>query len=286
MDDLARAARRRSLDQAVRENERIKRAFGPAAAREGRALIQRHIDRLTDFIRTKRARRPTRQTKLMESLTPEVFALMQDVPHDEVAQAALYGTINTLRAPPDEDDDDLPGGLGRRAKESIGAELERACRAHYLRSFHKTLAADIRGATAYKPTIKERLAIEHKILRGHQSRPNTRRINWLKWSKSDRIDVGNWAFDACLEALPDLIVVRMEGKDRVPDISEGVWDTATAIMCSGPSTTRPILLRSRSRNGGSGSLTKIVSHSCAIAETNRRSRKQWRNTRSDGTWML
>jgi hypothetical protein len=72
MEDLKRAARQQSLNRAVRENERKERAFGPAAAREGRVLIQHYIDRLTDFIGTKRARRPTRQTKLMQSLTPEI----------------------------------------------------------------------------------------------------------------------------------------------------------------------------------------------------------------------
>jgi DNA-directed RNA polymerase len=232
MTDLTDATSRLSLERAEAEAKRMEKAFGAAATAAGHRLVQQHIDRLTAFIARKRSRRPMRQNKAMKSLTPEVFALMQDVPHDEIAQASLYGVINALRAPPDEDEDEdeLPSGRGRRAKEIIGGEVERACRAFYLRKFHKSLAADIEAAARYKSDIRKRLAKERLILLEHNSRPRTRRVNWLKWTKTERVWVGNWALDCCLQELPDLVVLRSEGKDKIPDLAEGVWDDAVAVM--------------------------------------------------------
>src|SRR5262245_14403350 len=100
MDALTREAARRNLARSKKNADRMERDVGASARPEYHALAQLELDRLSKFIREKLAVRPTRETKSMESLTPEVFDLVVSVPAEELAQAALDGTLNSTRVPP------------------------------------------------------------------------------------------------------------------------------------------------------------------------------------------
>jgi hypothetical protein len=215
MSDLKRAAERRNVRRFAKNAERMTKAFGAASAPEGHAIVQRHVGRLTEWITGDRAV-PGR------SMTPALLGLLRGVPDDEIAQAALAGVLNSIRRPPKDDDK----GLARIAKEIIGAEIERAVRGYRLRTEHPALFKKIERAAAYGSNLRDRLTVERKKLREAGLK--------LKWTGEQRLVAGNWGFDACLQALPDVIVERLEGKDRVPAIAEAEWrsagDIATWLM--------------------------------------------------------
>jgi hypothetical protein len=222
VNKLQEAARRRRLDQSVRDSRRLVRDFGLAAGHEGHALIQCNIDRLTAFIRGKRASQPTRQTYTMRSLTPEVFDRIRGVDDRAIALAAIVGTINATMRPPRRKD----RSPARLAKEGIGGEIERAARRQYLEAKHPTLLARIERATSRKRKLAARLELEAKLLK--------KRGVKFEWTKTERIYIGNWALDCCLQALPAIFATREEGDDTVPMIAEAGWDkaalTATQAM--------------------------------------------------------
>jgi DNA-dependent RNA polymerase len=218
VDRLEEAARRRNLDRSVRDSRRLVRDFGLAAGHEGHALIQRNIDRLTAFIREKRASgQPTRQTYAMHSLTPEVFARIRGVDDRAIALAAIVGTINATTRPRKGKEK----GPARAAKENIGAEIERAARRHYLETRYPTLLAKIERATSHKRKLAARSELEAKLL-------EQRRVKFA-WTKTERTYVGNWALDCCLQALPDIFTTREEDGDTVPTIVEAGWHAAVLM---------------------------------------------------------
>src|SRR5262249_55689725 len=221
MGDLKRAAQQQNLDRFTREGRRLEAAFGLAAGHEGHALIQRHIDTLVDVVRRSRAfARLNRETYFMRSLTRAVFDLVAGIPDEDLAQAAITGALNCTRVPPRKKGE-RERGPGRAAKEHVGAELERAARAHYLRTRHPALLEAIERATSYKSKLGARLVLERKLLKA-------KRVKFW-WSKPDRLDVGNWGLDCCLQALPNVIVTRQDGPDTVPDIADEAWDTAVLM---------------------------------------------------------
>jgi DNA-dependent RNA polymerase len=211
MSDLARLAERRNVRRYTKNAQRMRKAFGAASGPEGRALVQRHVDRLTEWIKADRAKAP--KIRQRRSLTIELAGLLRDAPDEELAQAALAGVVNATRRPSRDDDK----GPGRIAKEIIGQEIERAVRGYYLRTEHPKLFAKVQRAAAHKATLNQRLAAERKKLREAGLK--------IAWKGEQRLLAGNWGFDACLQALRDVIVERRDGKERVPAIAEGAWPT-------------------------------------------------------------
>src|SRR5262249_28662241 len=82
----------------------------------------------------------------------------------------------------------------------------------YLRTHHKTLAAQIERGVRHQPTDRERVELEDAYLK-------RKRID-LTWTKFERIEVGNWAFHACLQAIPEIVV---EDGDRCPCLTEHAY---------------------------------------------------------------
>jgi hypothetical protein len=209
MSDLARAAERQNVRRYTKNDQRIQKAFGAASGPEGHALVQRHVDRLTQWIKADRANAP--KIRQRRSLTIELAQLLRDTPDEELAQAALAGVVNATRRPPRDDDK----GPGRIAKEIIGQEIERAVRGYYLRTEHPQLFEQVQRAAAHEATLNKRLAAERKKLREVELR--------IAWKGEQRLLAGNWGFDACLQALPEVIVEHRDGRERVPAIAEGAW---------------------------------------------------------------
>src|SRR5262249_53753894 len=139
--------------------QRMRKAFGAASGPEGHALVQRHVDRLTEWIKADRTNPP--KIRQRRSLTIELVELPRGVPDEDLAQAALAGAVNATRRPPRDDDK----GPGRIAKEIIGAEIERAVRGHYLQTEHPKLFKKIQRAAAHKATLNKRLKLERKKLK-------------------------------------------------------------------------------------------------------------------------
>jgi hypothetical protein len=54
MSDLARAAERQNLRRQTKNVQRIQKAFGAPSGPEGHVLVQRHVDRLTEWPPTRR----------------------------------------------------------------------------------------------------------------------------------------------------------------------------------------------------------------------------------------
>src|SRR6516225_9259431 len=133
MSDLARAAERQNVRRYTKNTQRMRKSFGAASGPEGHALVQRHVDRLTEWIREDRGNAP--RIRQQRSLTIELAELLRGVPDGDLAQAALAGVVNATRQPPRDGDK----GPGRIAKEIIGAEIEREVRGHYLRTQHPKL---------------------------------------------------------------------------------------------------------------------------------------------------
>ena len=197
MSDLARAAEGQNVRRYTKNAQRMRKSFGAGSGPEGHALVQRHVDRLTEWIRADRGNAPSIRQR--RSLTIELAELLRDTPNEDLAQAALAGVVNATRRPSRDDDK----GPGRIAKEIIGAEIARAVRRHYLRTEHKDLFDKIQRAAAHKATLNERLKLERKKLREAGLK--------IAWKGEQRLLAGNWGFDACLQALPDVIVERREG---------------------------------------------------------------------------
>jgi hypothetical protein len=235
MDELTREAARRARRRHKKNADRMEKAFGASARPEYHAIAQSCLDQLTKFIHEKLASRPTSKRRSMASLTTEVFDLVAKVPAGELAQAALDGTLNSTRIPPKKRADGtlkIQKAPGRAAKEAIGAEIERAVRGHYLQS--TALEKQIKRAADHQPTLNKRLAVEDKIIRKAKlAADDPTEVAFLdgipKWRKTEILSVGNWGLDCCLQALPDVIVTRLEGTDAVPAIDEGAWETARAI---------------------------------------------------------
>jgi len=57
-DDLIRAAERQNARRYTKNAQRMRRAFGAASGPEGHALVQRHVGRLTEWIKADRANPP------------------------------------------------------------------------------------------------------------------------------------------------------------------------------------------------------------------------------------
>src|SRR6516225_7390167 len=143
-------------------------AFGLSATPDGRALIQRHLDKLVEFVRQARAfGRPNRERYFMRSLTAEVFNLVAGIPDEDLAQAMITGVLDCTRAKKKgSGKDEQEKGPARARKEHVGAEIELAARAHYLRTGHPALLRQIERAASYKSTRKKRLAAERQVIRG------------------------------------------------------------------------------------------------------------------------
>jgi DNA-directed RNA polymerase len=232
MDALTREAARRNLARSKKNADRMGKAFGASARPEYHAIAQLHLDRLSKFICEKLAFRPTSKRYSMKSLTTEVFDLVAKVPPEELAQAALDGTLNSTRAPLKKNADGTMEAPARAAKEVIGAEIERAVRGNYLQS--TPLGEQIRRAAHRQSTLNKRLAVERKSIRkAALTADDPSVVAFLdripKWTKTQTIFVGNWGLDCCLQALPDIFVTRLEGRDAVPAIDEGAWETARDI---------------------------------------------------------
>jgi hypothetical protein len=214
---LEQAAHRRRRDRSVKDSRRLVRGFGLAAGHEGHALVNRHLGRLVDFMREVLRDPPTsRQGRKMPSLTVEVHALIKGVPVEALALAALAGTMNATRAAPAKGGEE-GHSPGRVAVEIVGAEIERAARAHYLKTEHPHLLKRIDCATAHKARLKARLALERKILADRGVR--------FDWKRFDRLHVGAWGIACCFEALPDVFVLEQ----NVPAIAESAWNVAEAV---------------------------------------------------------
>src|SRR5262249_48106596 len=148
---------------------------------------------------------------------------------EDIGLAAISGVMASIRVPPKKDDDGLPKekGPARAAKQVIGAEIEHAVRAHHL----KDESEKIIRAAKFKSTRKKRLALERELLRKWLEEAEAQDPNKLNalgkayrealiqalrsvpnWDKPQRILVGNWGFDACLKALPDVIVEHKTGR--------------------------------------------------------------------------
>lgn len=211
MSDLARAAERQNVRRYTKNTQRMRKAFGAASGPEGHVLVQRHVGRLTEWIKADRAKAP--KIRQRRSLTMEIAGLLRDVPDEELAQAALAGVVNATRRPPRDND----MGPGRIAKEVIGQEIERAVRQHYLRTEHPKLYDKIQRQIAHRTTLRKRLAVERRKLKEAGLK--------IAWKGEQRLLAGNWGFDACLQALPDVVVERRDGRERVPAIAEGAWPT-------------------------------------------------------------
>jgi hypothetical protein len=235
MDALMHEAARRNLARFKKNADRMEKAFGASARPEYHAIAQRHLNQLTKFICEKLAfGRPTSKTYSMKSLTTEVFDLVASVPPGELAQAALDGTLNSTRMPPKKRADGtlkIQKAPARAAKEAIGAEIERAVRGHYLQS--TALCEQIKREAHRQPTLKQRIDVERKIIRKAKAADDPTEVAFLdgipKWTKTGILFVGNWGMDCCLQALPDIIVTRLEGTDAVPTIDEGAWLEARYI---------------------------------------------------------
>jgi DNA-dependent RNA polymerase-like protein len=215
----------REIERFTREAERAVKNDGPAAGPEGRVLTERHLLGLTKFIARAREKRPTRKTKTQKSLTPEVWDLIAGVPDQEIAVAALTGVLNATATPrreadlaefidDEEEESTRDTGTARAAKEIIGREIERQVEGCWLQVGEPAMAARIERATA--GSRKERRTIQNKILREEG-------VELVRWKRFERIQVGNWAFDCCLKALPGVIV---EDEFRAPLISQEAWDDA------------------------------------------------------------
>src|SRR5262245_18677863 len=102
MTDLARAAERQNVRRYTKQAQRMRKSFGAAAGPEGHALVQHHVDRLTEWIRVDRANEP--KVRQQRSWTIELAGLLRGVPDDEIAQAALAGVVNATRRPVRDDD--------------------------------------------------------------------------------------------------------------------------------------------------------------------------------------
>src|SRR5262245_35844469 len=159
MSDLARPAERQNVRRYTKNTQRMRKAFGADSGPEGHALVQRHVDRLTEWIRADRANAP--KIRQRRSLTIELAGLHRDAPDAELAQPAIAGVLDATRRPPRGDDK----GPGRIAKEIIGQEIERAVRGHYLRTKHPNLFEKVQRAAAHKATLNKRLMAERKELR-------------------------------------------------------------------------------------------------------------------------
>src|SRR5262249_5736398 len=102
MSDISRAAERQHVRRHTRNAQRMRKAFGAASGPEGHALVQRHVDRLTEWIRADRGIAP--RIRQRRSLTIELAELLGDTPNEDLAQAALAGVVNSTRRPPKDDD--------------------------------------------------------------------------------------------------------------------------------------------------------------------------------------
>src|SRR5919204_4721857 len=107
MSDLSRLAERQNVRRYTKNAQRMRKAFGAASGPEGHALVQRHLERLTDWIKADRANGP--KIRQRRSLTIELARLLR-VPDEELAQAVLAGGVNASRRP-SRDDDRGPGRI-------------------------------------------------------------------------------------------------------------------------------------------------------------------------------
>jgi DNA-dependent RNA polymerase len=215
----------REIERFTRQAEQAVKNDGPAAGPEGRVLTQRHVLALTKFIADVREKRPTRKTRAQKSLSPEVWDLVAGVPDQEIAVAALTGVLNATATPRreadleefidgEEEESIWDTGTARAAKELIGLEIERQVEGCWLQVGEPEMAARIERATA--GSRKERRATQNRILREEG-------VERVRWKRLWRIQVGNWAFDCCLKALPGVIV---EDEFRAPMISQEAWEDA------------------------------------------------------------
>ena len=226
-----------ALERHLRNAERTVKAFGLAAGPEGREIRERHLKALTEFIANKRAPGcPTNKTRSMASLTPDVWLLIAGVPDIDIAHAALAGVINATASPPKDDGDDENGdtGMAQEAKRIIGRQVEWQVHGFHLKHEHKTLGHEVECAAAFKTTIGARRAVHRRKMLKAGLMPE-------QWTPGERLRVGNWAFDCCLQALPGIVITGDWGE---PQIAETEWATARELaLAHMPKVFRPALKR-------------------------------------------
>jgi hypothetical protein len=223
-----------ATERHIRNSERLTKAFGRSASPEGREVRQRHLKALTELIAAKRAAGcPTRKTYSMPSLTAEVWLLISGVPDIEIAHAILAGVINATATPyKGDEDEDRDTGLAQEAKRIIGRQVEWEVVGFNLKRDNKTLADKIERSAAYKTNIGGRRATHRKKMLEAGLKPE-------RWTPGERLRVGNWGLDCCLQALPGIVVVGEWGE---PQIADAEWATAKELaLAHMPNVYRPAL---------------------------------------------
>src|SRR5262249_39994727 len=182
------------------------RAEGPADTPEGRELVGRHLRVLIDFVADARTRRPSRKVRTQKSLTAEVWDLVEPVSDGDLALAMLVGVLNICAAPLENETDCMA-----RSMKMVGCEIERA----------------VQGARIRSAGLKKRIerAAGHKFNRKDRFTALNRIVKLARWTWRQRFDVGGWAYDCCLQALPTVIVRGEHG----PLIAEGEWQAAADL---------------------------------------------------------
>src|SRR5438552_288149 len=92
----------RTVKRSDKNDERLVLGFGYAATAEGRHLVGRYLDPLSNFIVKMREEHPTPRRR-QKSLTPDLWDSLVGVPNDALAEAILSGAIDAIwRRRPDD----------------------------------------------------------------------------------------------------------------------------------------------------------------------------------------
>ena len=136
--------------------------------------------------------------------------------------------------PPKDDGDDENGdtGMAQRAKRIIGRQIEWQVHGFNLKNENKTLAHKVERAAAFKTTLGARRAV-------HRRKTLEEGIKPERWTSGERLRVGNWALDCCLQASPGIVITGDRGE---PQIADTEWATARELARAHmPKVFRPAL---------------------------------------------
>jgi DNA-directed RNA polymerase len=220
MDGLDREKTAERFNQHV---EHLLAHKGYAATPEGRAIVNRCLTDLAEFIADKRKRRLSPRKRPMQSLTLELWRTIHGLPDKALAQAAITGALNAIWAYRPDDSAQL------LAKLKIGEEIELQARGAAIRRANSKAASEITKATRRRNTAKGRRRLERQILDRYADMARAAGVQpfrWRVWGDERKLVAGNWALDCLYQALPDVFCA---GPTGLPSIRESAIEQAAAF---------------------------------------------------------
>jgi hypothetical protein len=198
-------------------NKRRMRGTGPATGFLGQAFRTQQTTRLTDYLEKVLAERPTAYKREPQSLTPEVYDVLAGIPIDTVADAMLRGCLDCLDIVGQDAPPRVFTAMGDKLQvEARGVAVRRALGAKDFARLTKLLS---------------RKASTHKKLRAEYAVLRARAITVDPWPRDLQAQVGGFACDMLLRALPDVIVTD---KYDIPRVAEQAWEAFEINLYANP----------------------------------------------------